>query len=115
MTLEKAARETLHYLFAEYLKGPAVNYTINGIAKRLHVDAVELSEYLLAKGWIRERWIYSEDVVGCRITIKGVEEIESAWVRERLRQVIGGLAEAGGSKDLLEILQQRIEDYSIAL
>lgn len=115
MNFDKAAREILHYLFAEYIKGPAVNYTINGIAKKLRVDVMDITDYMLEKGWIRERWIYSSDAVGCKITIRGIEQVESAWVRERLRQVIGGLGEAGGSKDLVEILQYKIEEYSIAL
>lgn len=115
MSLEKPAREVLKYLFSEYLKGPSVVYTINRITKKYSIDAVDVSDYMLENQWIRERWVYPGNVVACRITIRGIEEIAPSYVRGRLAQVIGGLVNAGGSKDLLEILEFRIEEYSIAL
>jgi hypothetical protein len=113
--VEKAAKETLRFLFSEYLKGPAVIYTINGVTKRYNLNAVEVSDYLLKNSWVRERWIYPGDIVACRITIKGIEETNPTYVREKLRQVIGGLGDAGGTKDLMDILAYKIEEYSIAL
>ena len=113
--MEKAAKETLRFLYSEYLKGPAVIYTINSITKRYNVNAVELSENMLKNSLIRERWVYPGDIVACRITIKGIEEIDPVYVREKLRQVIGGLGDAGGTKDLIDILSYKIEEYSIAL
>lgn len=115
MHFEKPSKEVLKYLFSEYLKGPSVIYRINRIAKKYAVNAVALSDYLLDNQWIRERWIYPGDVVAARITIRGIEEIDPVYVRSKLAQVIGGLADAGGSKDLLEILEFRIEEYSITL
>ena len=115
MTLEKASKETLRFLFSEYLKGPAVIYTINNVAKRFDVDVVELSDYLLDNSFIRERWVYPGNIVACRITIKGIEEIDPVYVRDKLRQVIGGLGDAGGIKELIDILSYKIEEYSIAL
>lgn len=115
MSIEKPVREVLKYLFSEYLKGPSVIYTINRITKKYGADAVALSDYMLDKQWIRERWVYPGNVVACRITIRGIEEIDPGYVRSKLAQVIGGLMEAGGSKDLLEILEFRIEEYPITL
>ena len=113
--MEKAALETLRYLFAEYLKGPAVLYAINKVAERFGVDAIKLSDYLIQNSWVRERWVYSENIVACRITIKGIEKVDPVYVSDKLRQVIGGLGEAGGTKDLMEILSYKLEEYSIAL
>lgn len=115
MPLQKASHEVLRYLFHEYQKAPTVSYAIDTIAKRLKVDVIELSDHLLANQWIRERWVYSNSEVSCRITIRGIEEIAPAYVREKLQQLVGNLGEAGGSKDLMEILQFRIQDYAIAL
>ena len=115
MNLEKAARQTLKYLFSEYKKGPSVLYPINGISKKYGVDPVALSDYLLENFWIRECWVYSSNVVACRITIEGIEKIDPIYVRIKLEQIIGGLAEAGSSKALLEILEFKIEEFSIAL
>jgi hypothetical protein len=115
MRFEKPAKEVLKYLFSEYQKGPSVIYRINRITKKHSINAVELSDYMLDNYWIRERWIYPGDIVACRITIRGIEEIDPVYVRSKLAQVIGGLANAGGSKDLLEILEFRIEEYSITL
>src|SRR5687768_15882378 len=112
MPFERPARDTLKYLFSEYLKGPAVIYTINEVTRKHHVDAVELSDYLLDKGWIRERWIFSGNQVGCKITIKGIEEINAAYVRDKLKQMIGGLGESGGAKELIEILEHKVQEYS---
>lgn len=114
MPLQKASHEVLRYLFHEYQKAPTVSYAIDTIAKRLKVDVVELSDYMLANEWIRERWVYSNNEVSCRITIRGIEEVAPAFVREKLHQLVGTLGESGGSKSLMEILQFRIEEYAIA-
>ncbi len=115
MIIEKAGRETLRYLFAEYQKGPSVPYTINAITDKLGVSAVEVSDYLLMFSWIRERWIFPNNEVCCRITIRGIEEIEPVYVRHKLQQIIGGLGRAGGSESLLEILEYNLPEYPIAV
>jgi len=115
MPLQKASHEVLRYLFHEYQKAPTVSYAIDTIAKRLKTDVIELSDYMLANQWIRERWVYSSNEVSCRITIRGIEEIAPSYVREKLLQLVGTLGESGGSKSLMEILQFRIEEYAIAL
>jgi hypothetical protein len=113
--LEKSAKESLRFLFSKYLKGPTALYEFNSIAKRFRVNPVELSDYMLDKGWIRERWVYSGDVVAGKITIKGIEEIDPIYVRDKLSQIIGGLGEAGGAKPLIEILENKVSEYSIAM
>jgi hypothetical protein len=115
MDLEKAGKDSLRFLFHEYLKAPTVVYSLAPITKRYRVDAVTLSDYLLEKGWIRELWVYPDDTAGCRITIKGIEEIYPVYVREKLEQLIGGLEKAGGSRSLLDILEGDIEEYAIAV
>lgn len=114
MNLEKPARYVLRYLFAEYKKGPSVIYPINEVVRKFGVDPVDLSDYLLDKGWIRERWIYAGDDVACRITIKGIERIDRVYFRNKVDQIISGIASAGSSKALLEILEFNIEEYAIA-
>lgn len=114
MKLDRPSRLTLQYLFSEYKKGPGVVYSINSTVKKFGTDPIALSEYLLEHGWIRERWIYSENVVACRITIAGIEKIDPIYVRAKMDQIIGALITAGRSLPLLEILEQRIEDFSIA-
>lgn len=111
---DKAARQTLRYLYSEYKKGPSVIYPINSIAKKYGVDPVALSDYMTEQQWIRECWVYSGNVVACRITIKGIEKIDPVYVQDKLDQIIGGLAEAGSSKALLEILEFNIAEFSIA-
>jgi hypothetical protein len=115
MSIERASRDTLRYLLQEYLKGPAVPYNISGIAKRHNILPGALSDYMMENGWIRERWIYQNGEVTCKITIKGIEEVDPVYVRTKLRHVIGGLGEAGGSKELTELLQIKISEYSITM
>jgi len=111
---EKPARQTLRYLFSEYKKGPNVIYPINAIAKKYGVDPVALSEYMADQQWIRECWVYSGNVVACRITISGIEEVDPVYVQDKVEQIIGGLADAGSSKALLEILEFKISEFTIA-
>jgi hypothetical protein len=115
MAFEKPAREVLRFLFSEYLKGPTVLYTISSVTRRLKIDEIELTDYLLENFWIRERWIYPDNSVACKITIRGIEEINPTYVRNKLTHVIGGLGTSGGSKDLMEIMEFNIEEYSITL
>jgi hypothetical protein len=113
VNLEKPAREVLRFLFTEYLKAPAATHSINGVAKKCKIDPDELGAYLISHDWVMD--LYSGSTVACRITIKGIEEIDPIFVREKLKQVIGGLGEAGGSKELIEVLSYRIEEYSITM
>jgi hypothetical protein len=116
MSIEKLANETLRHLFQQYLKNPAVVYSIQQVTKHHNeCDAIQLSDYLLENSWIRERWVFPDNNVTCRITIKGIEHIDAVYVREKLSQVIGGLVDAGGERTLMDILEYKIEEYSIAL
>jgi hypothetical protein len=115
MDLEKPAKSTLRYLFSEYKKGPAVLYPINDVCRKFDVDPVVLSNYLLENSLIRECWTYSNNTVACRITIKGIETIDPVYVRDRLDRIIGGLADAGQSRALIEILEYDLKDFPIAM
>jgi hypothetical protein len=113
---DKACKETLRYLFSAYVKAPAVPYSIAPTVRKHNANPIEVSNFLLDSGFIRDLWIYQgADDVSCRITIKGIEEIDPAYVREKLKQLIGGLGESGGSKELLEILTYKLDEYSIAV
>jgi hypothetical protein len=113
VNLEKPARDALRFLFAEYVKAPAATHAINAVAKKYKVDPDELGAFLFSHDWIMD--LYSGSTVACRITIKGIEQIDPIYVREKLKQVIGGLGEAGGAKELIEILSFKIEEYSITM
>ena len=113
--MEKAARATLKFLFNEYLKGPTVLYTVNPVIDHLKEDVVAVTDYMLEKHWIRERWVYDNKNVACRITVEGIEAINPLFVDTKLRELIGGLVTAGGKRSLSDILQNRIHEYSISL
>jgi hypothetical protein len=113
--MEKVTKAVLRYLFQEYLKGPTVLYSINGITDSFKSDAVAVSNFMMEKQWIREQWIHQNNLVMCRITVVGIEEINPAFIHNKLRYLIGELVSAGGRKSLIEIFQHRIEEYAIAL
>jgi hypothetical protein len=113
--MEKAARAVLRYLFHEYLKAPNISYTINPITTSYKANPVDVSEYLQQRKWIREPWVYQNNVVTCRITVEGIEEVNPIFIRNKLKSLIGGLIEHGGRKSLMGIFQKKIEEYSIAL
>lgn len=113
--MEKVARAVLRHLFQEYLKGPAISYSINTVTDSFKVNAVEVSKYLAERNWIREQWVYQDGQVVCRITVAGIEEINASYIRSKLKSLIGGLVEGGGRKSLMDIFQNKIEEYAIAL
>ena len=115
MNFEKVTEEVLRYLFREYLKAPNVVFAIDHIIRKHQLDPVVFSEKLLADQFIRERWVYEDDSVTCRISVHGIEHINPTFVQDKLKQLVGGLMRAGGSQSLLEILQHKIEEYAIAL
>jgi hypothetical protein len=88
--MEKVSKAVLRYLFQEYLKAPNISYTINAIAKSYKTDPVAVSEYLQERKWIREPWVYQDDVVTCRITVEGIEEINPVFIRNKLKGLLGG-------------------------
>ena len=78
-------------------------------------DAVEVANYLSERNWIRELWVYQNNQVTCRITVPGIEEIDPVFIRNKLKKLVGGLVSEGGRRSLMEIFQNKIEEYSIAL
>jgi predicted transcriptional regulator len=113
--MEKVAKAVLRYLFQEYLKAPNISYTINGITSSYKTDPSAVVEYLEVHKWIREPWVYQNNVVTCRITVEGIEEINPVFIRNKLKSLIGGLIEHGGRKSLMGIFEKNIDEYSIAL
>jgi hypothetical protein len=113
--MEKVSKAVLRYLFQEYLKGPTVLYAINGITDSFKSDVVAVSNFMMEKQWIREQWIHQSNLVTCRITVVGIEEINPAFIHNKLKCLIEGLVKAGGRKSLTEIFQHKIEEYAIAL
>jgi hypothetical protein len=113
--VEKIARATLRYLFHQYLKGPSVLYSINQITDQFKADPIKVSHYLQEQKWIRERWVHQNNTVTCRITVSGIEEINPAFITQKLKQLIGGLMHAGGQKSLQDMFENRIGEYAIAL
>ena len=78
-------------------------------------DPIAVSQFLLEKNWIRERWIFQDNRVSCRITVAGIEEVDSIFIRNKLRRIIGSLVSAGGTKELKEIFENRLEEYAVNL
>ena len=113
--MEKVAKATLRYLFQEYLKGPTILYSINAVTDLYKTDPIAVSNYLVEKKWIRELWVHQNNHVACKITVEGIEEVNPLFIRNKLQKLIGGLVDGGGRKSLMEIFQNKIEEYSIAL
>ena len=113
--MEKVSKAVLRYLFQEYLKGPTVLYSINGVTEIYKVDPITVSNYMMEKQWIREQWVHQNNLVTCRITVLGIEEIDSIFIHNKLKYLLTGLVKAGGRKSLVEIFQNKIEEYAIAL
>jgi len=112
--MEKVSKAVLRYLFREYLKGPTVLYSINGVTDSCKSDAVAVSNFMMEKQWIRETWVHQNNVM-CRITVVGIEEINPAFIHNKLMRLIGRLVKAGGKNSLSEILQNKVEEYAVAL
>jgi hypothetical protein len=113
--MEKVAKAVLRHLFQQYQKAPAILYSINGVTNQYKADPIAVSEYLMEKKWIREHWVHQNNLVTCRITVEGIEEVNPSFVHAKLQGIISVLANGGGSKSLAEIYQTRIEDYAMAL
>jgi hypothetical protein len=113
--MEKVARATLRYLFQEYLRAPSVSYAINHVTDSYNANAVEVGNYLSERNWVRELWVYQNEQVTCRITVAGIEEINPIYINNKLKKLVSGLVSEGGRKSLMDIFQNKIEEYSIAL
>ena len=114
MPMEKVSKAILRYLFQEYLKGPSVQYSINEITNRFKSDPVAVSNFMMDRHWIREQWIHQTNLVTCRITVLGIEEVAPAFVHNKIKYLITGLIKAGGRKSLTEIFEKKIEEYAVA-
>ena len=47
LPMEKVTKAVLRYLFQEYLKGPTVLYSTNGITDSFKSDAVAVSNFMM--------------------------------------------------------------------
>jgi hypothetical protein len=113
--MEKVAKAVLRDLFQKYLENPTVLYSINAVADLYKTDAVALSNFLVERNWIREPWIYQNNVVACKITVQGIEEINPSFIRRQLKEITEGLISGGGRRSLMSIFQNKLEVYAIAL
>lgn len=112
--MEKVSKAILRYLFQEYLKGPSVQYSINGITTQFKSDPIAVSNYMMERHWIREQWIHQTNLVTCRITVLGIEEVDPVFVHNKVKDLITRLIKAGGRKSLTEIFQNKIGEYAVA-
>jgi hypothetical protein len=113
--MEKIAKATLRHLFQEYLKAPSVLYSINPITDLYKADAIRISDYMLEQNWIRERWVHQNNIVTCRITVGGIEEVNPSFIKQKLKQLLSGIIHCGGQKSLTAIFENNIQEYAIAL
>ena len=113
--MEKVSKAVLRYLFQEYLKGPTVLYSINGVTDSFKSDAVAVSNFMMEKQWIREQWIHQNNLVICRITVVGIEVINPAFIHNKLKYLIGELVSAGGRKSLIDIFQIKLKNMLLRL
>jgi hypothetical protein len=112
--IEKVSRATLRYLFQEYIKGPGVPYSINTVTDQFKADPVAVASFMMDRHWIREQWVHQNDLVTCRITVLGIEEVDPVFVHNKIKYLITSLIKAGGRKSLMEIFEHKIEEYAVA-
>ena len=113
--MEKIVKAVLRDLFQNYLKNPTILYSINAVVAPYKADPIAVSNFMVEKNWIREQWIYQNNVVACRITVQGIEEINPTFIRTKLKALMEALLEGGGRRSLMEVFQDKIEEYAIAL
>jgi len=113
--IDRVSRAVLRHLFQKYLEGPSVVYAINRVTDLSHADPVEISNYMIEKNWIREVWVHQNNIVTCRITVHGMEEVNPSFIQTKVKNLVAGLMDGGGRKSLMEIFQHKIQDYVIAL
>ena len=112
--MEKVAKAVLRYLFQEYKKAPTVLYSINTVTAFYKTDALTVANFLVDKKWIREEWINQNEVT-CRISVEGIQIVNALFIHNKITNLVAGLAEGGGSRELMTIFQNNIEEYAIAL
>jgi hypothetical protein len=112
---DRVSKAVLRHLFQKYLEAPSVVYAINRVTDLSKSDPVEISNYMMEKNWVREVWVHQNNIVTCRITVHGIEEINPSFIQTKVKNLVTELIHGGGQKSLAEIFQHKIQEYAIAL
>lgn len=112
MNVKDATKEVLTFLFEGYENDNSL-YAISEIAIKHKIDQHELGRYLAEHGWIKNQQYRPKEFI-CQITLRGIEEIDSHYVRNKMDQVIQTLGESNTRMNIVEILGYEPKDYQKA-
>jgi len=111
----KSSIPVLEHLFAAYKENPGSIHVINDVCHHSGEDPVRVSDELKNDMFIRERHVYPGNVVACQITLRGIQQLDSQYVEEKIQQALKGLEKAGGSGNIMKFMTLSDTHYQAGL
>jgi len=104
MALTKAESDILSFLFSKYKQDATIYVDIGSMLKEHKLDAVSVTENLKRTEFIKPDIFITGNEVKCAIAMRGIMQINSAYVEEKILAILKGLGEIGGFGNVMKIL-----------
>lgn len=112
---QTATLPALYFLFNAYQNNPDEYVDISATAIDSGVSPLELVKHLMDNGWIRGQGENTpSQSVSCAITLKGIQQIDDVYVKEKYSEVFNGLGEGGGKGNATFFLDTVKPFYTLA-
>ena len=104
MAITKAESEILSFLFAKYKADANVYSDITPFLKEHDLDAQSLTENLKHAEFIKPDIYVEGNEAKCAIAVRGIMQVNSAYVEEKILAILKGLGAIGGFGNVMKIL-----------
>ena len=113
MALSKAESEILSSLFTKYKEDANAYVDISSMLKEHKLDARPFTENLKRPEFIKPDIFITGNEVKCAIAMRGIMQINSSYVEEKIRAVLKGLGEIGGFGNVMKILAYERDNHQL--
>lgn len=111
MSARDLNREILSQLFIHYREDPGVNHDISSLCAGAGSDAVMVSNGLRLEGLIKDEVYVQNGKVQCAISMKGIANIDPAFVENKINEVLQGMGEVNSIANVMNILKLEARDF----
>lgn len=103
MNLQELNKETLEYLFDNYLNDTSPICDISHIASKYHYDPHQYGSYLVGRNWVKDQQFLPTSFE-CAISFEGIIAVNAQYINDLTEKIISTLANLPGQQSLMEVL-----------
>jgi|GEM_PF-1008187 len=104
MELTTAESDILSFLFSKYKEDASTYHDISEILKKHQLDAGPIIQKMKLTEWIKPDIFQTGKELKCSIAVRGIMQIDPAYVEAKIQTIIKGLGDIGGFGNVMKVL-----------